>query len=180
MRGPITRAVAVCLMACGCSSPRPVATAPPPAPPVVQPTPPDTGFAAVVPASAVGPAEPTRTLAYWNSIREIAERKPASDLKTSLKEYKKAAAEIRKLPAVGVDGELLAAAENVARGLDRFAELGGFVTENARQARQMGIERTVYEVGTRANEATSQLRGLRAKLSSRYGTEFPPIEEPTR
>jgi hypothetical protein len=142
-------------------------------PPADLAAPPESEF-----ASAAGPADAQRTLAYWNRVREVARRKPPEDLKAALAEFKRSAAEIRALPAVGVDHELLAHAEGVARHLDRFATLGQFVDGHPREARQAGMKQPLVEAWGRGGDATSRLKGLRAKLSSRYGIEFPPVETP--
>jgi hypothetical protein len=150
-----------------------VSTPKPPILPPVDTTPPESEF-----ASAGGVADAQRTLAYWNQVREIARRKPSEDLKTALSEFKRSAGEIRNLPAVGVDPELLAHAENVARHLDRFAVLGQFVDEHPREARKAGMAQPLLDAWGRVSDANSRLKGLRAKLSSRYGTEFPSVEAP--
>ena len=62
--------------------------------------------------------------------------------------------------------------------LDRFAALGRFIDEHPRKARRMGLAQPLTDTWGRSSDATSRLKGLRAKLSNRYGTEFPPIETP--
>ena len=154
----------------GClSTPKPSAL-----PPIDTTALPESDFASA--AGGLGDAQ--RTLAYWNQLREIARRKSSENLKTALSEYKRSAGEIRNLPAVGVDPELLAHAENLARHLDRFAGFGQFVDEHPREARRVGMGPSLTDAWERTSDATSRLKGLRAKLSNRYGIEFPPIETP--
>ena len=166
-------------VATGCTVPRDVVSSPPPTPEVVAV---EAGgeFASAVPlAVAGGPVDAAKTLDYWNRVREIFERRRSKDLKVLIGEYGRAVEEIRALPAVGVDGELLAHAENVARRLEGFASLGSLGLEHPAEVRRInGIERTVLNSGMAVEDATSQLKGLRAKLSQRHGMEFPAIIEP--
>jgi hypothetical protein len=143
-------------------------------PPINTPATPGSDFA----SATGGVGDVQRTLAYWNRVREIARRKSSEEIKTALNECKRSAEEIRNLQAVGVDPELLAYAENLARHLDRLAALGQFANEHPREARSAGMVQPLMDEWDRTGDATSRLKGLRAKLSSRYGTEFPPIETP--
>jgi hypothetical protein len=146
----------------------------PPVPPPVETVPLESDFASA--AGGLGDAQ--RTLAYWNKLREIAGRKSSENLTTALSECKRSVSEIRNLPAVGVDAELLAYAENLARHLDRLVVIGQFADEHPREARKAGMAQPLIDAWERTNDATSRLKGLRAKLSNRHGTEFPPIETP--
>jgi hypothetical protein len=158
----------------GCvSTPQPPVL-PPVLPPINTTATAETDFASL----AGGVCDVQRTLAYWNRVREIARRKSSEDFKTALGECKRSVGEIRNLPAVGVDPELLAHAENLARHLDRVVVLGQFADEHPRETRKAGMGPSLIDAWEQANDATSRLKGLRAKLSNRYGTEFPPMETP--
>ena len=166
-------------LASGCTMPRDVVSRPlQPAETAVVET--GTEFASATPSViAGGPVDRAKTLAYWKRVKEVAERKPSDDLDELPGEYRRAAREIRARAAVGVDGELLAHAENVARRLERFASLGEFTNKHSAEARR--IERTpntILQTGMEVHDAISQLKGLRAKLSQRHGLEFPAIEQP--
>jgi hypothetical protein len=78
-----------------------------------------------------------------------------------------------------VDAELLDHAEALARYCDHFLTLIEFAHDNPNTVRRMpGYEATVTESRHRALDVSSRVRGLRARLSQRYGTEFPAVKEP--
>jgi hypothetical protein len=129
--------------------------------------------------AVASPADPKKTLDYWMKIREITERKSSKEPKTCLAECKRDVMEIRAIPAIGVDGELLACGENIARQCDRVAVLLESYIEYPRIGRYIaGFDRAIFDSTVQINDSVSCLRGLRAKLSTRYGTEFPAIKNP--
>jgi hypothetical protein len=172
----VLRAIALSILAAvGCNLPKDVTTHP-------QPVPPESTFAVlppftptVVPPESHG--EKDKTLAYWKKLKEIMERQPKADQYPEfVKESRRTVDDIRSLPAVGVDPELLEHAEALARYLDRFLSMVEFTKDNATVARrQPGFEKAIVESGQRAIDVSSQVRGLRGKLSYRYSVEFPAV-----
>jgi hypothetical protein len=150
----------------------------PPAVETALATPPESNFA-TAPFADSSIADSQKTLGYWKKLKEIVERKSSDDLKTAMAECKHSVNEIRKIPAVGVDGELLATSEHAARTLERLLIVGDFAMELTKsEARRLGLDRSILNLWEQSNQSVSQLKGLRAKLSNRYGIEFPSMESP--
>jgi hypothetical protein len=115
-----------------------------------------------------------KTLTYWKGVKEILERKgSSSSFSDSVNEAKKMVNDLRALPAVGVDPELLEHVEALARSVDHLMGAIEFAKENPSAARRVGAEHGIVLCGQQAIDLSSQVRGLRGKLSQRYGVEFP-------
>ena len=147
--------------------------------------------ATVTPAS-VGPTpeqlRATRTLAYWRRIPEALRVESGTSAKAKAAAARAIAARLRALPAAGVDPDAIACAvatadlfEDTAAFNERTAGPGLLVEAVVRTGRgdpwgaSADLLAADRELRRRAAAVGQRLAAARARLSGRYGVEFPAI-----
>ena len=132
------------------------------------------------PAADAGPpaGDKDRTLEYWGKLREaMTPRAKADGLRALTGEVRRQVEAVRNQPVAGVDSELLAAAEELARCQEKvieLAEIADFQIAGLQSSPQM--KQAFGEANRQASAATARLKALRAKLSTRYGVSFPVLD----
>lgn len=119
------------------------------------------------------------TAMYWKSLREITMTQTKSDDMTVLADViRKQADAIRKLPAEGVDAELVQHAEAVAACHEKLltvVDQAAYSVAGLKASPE--LRRQFMEAGRQTGEAQARLKALRPKLSARYMTDFPHLDK---
>ena len=119
-----------------------------------------------------------RTLQYWNGLRAVMSQRSKSDeLRALTKLVRQQSETIRGLPTQGVDPELAAAANAVAKCQDKvieLAEVADYQMAGLRASPVMAKE--FAQANQQASAAAVQLAQLHSRLSARYGVKFVAFE----
>lgn len=115
-----------------------------------------------------------RTLAYWNGLRGVmSQRSKSDDLRALTNLVRRQAETIRGLSAEGVDPELVAAANAVAKCQDKVIELAEVADYQMAALRGSPIMAKQFAEANRdSSAAVAQLSQLRGRMSGRYGVAF--------
>jgi hypothetical protein len=132
------------------------------------------------PAEDPGPpnGDPDRTLDYWNGVRGVmTQRTNSDDLRALANLVQRQSETIRSLPTDGVDPELVAAADAVAKCQEKVIELAEIADFQLAALRTSpAVARQFAQANQQASAATGRLARLRSRLSARYGVEFAHFE----
>ena len=115
-----------------------------------------------------------RTLAYWNGLRgAMSQRSKSDDLRALTNIVRKQAETIRAMSAEGVDPELVAAANAVAKCQDKVIELAEVAAFQMTALRGSPIMAKQFaEANRESSAAVERLAQLRGRMSARYGVSF--------
>ncbi len=128
----------------------------------------------------VGPAtgDKDRTLEYWGKLRGVVGVQTKSDdLRALTSVVQKQVDFVRDQSTDGVDTELVAAAQALAKGQEKviqMSEIADFRMEGLRASQVVAKE--FWQANQQASAATNRLKALRAKLAARYGVAFTPLD----
>jgi hypothetical protein len=118
------------------------------------------------------------TLAYWGKLRGVlAERTKSDDLRSLTRMIQKQVDMVHNEPIEGVDLELVAVAQALARNQEKViqqAELADYRMEGLRSSPDAAKQ--FSQANQQASAMTTRLKELRAKLAARYGVAFPPLD----
>jgi hypothetical protein len=122
--------------------------------------------------------ERDRTLEYWRKLRAVmGERTKADDLRSLTKIVEKQVDVVHNESIEGVDLELVAAAQALAKSQGKVievAEIADYRMEGLRASPPAAKQ--FAQANQEASAAINRLKALRAKLSARYGVNFPPLD----
>lgn len=127
-----------------------------------------------------GPAtgDKDRTLEYWGKLRGVVGVQTKSDdLRALTSVIQKQVDFVRDQSTEGVDAELVAAAQALAKGQEKviqMSEIADFRMEGLRISKAVSNE--FWQANQQASAATTRLKALRAKLAARYGVAFSPLD----
>jgi hypothetical protein len=118
-----------------------------------------------------------RTLEYWGKLRGvIGERSKSDSLQALTNIVQKQVDMVRNEPTEAVDTELVAAAEALAKSQEKVIELAAIADYRFEALRVPQVAKEFAQANQQASAATARLKSLRAKLSARYGVNFPPLD----
>jgi hypothetical protein len=118
-----------------------------------------------------------RTLEYWGKLRGVmGERTKSDNLRALTNIVQKQVDVVRNQPTEGVDAELVAAAEALAKSQEKVVELAEIADFRFEALRVPQVAKEFARANQQAGAATARLKALRAKLSARYGVNFPPLD----
>ena len=118
------------------------------------------------------------TLAYWENLRAATlARSKGNDMREVARLVRGQVKVIRTQPQDGVDPDLVAAAEAMAGHQEKMltaAETAGYNAVALRASPD--LVQQYADAAAAAVAASNRLKGLRTKLSARYGVSFPPLD----
>ena len=135
----------------------------------------------LAPAVDAGPpnGDADRTLSYWNGLRGVmSQRSKSDDLRALTGVIQRQSETIRNLPTEGVDPELVAAANAVAKCQDKvieMAEVADFQLAGLRASPILAKE--FAQANQQASATAARLAQLHARLRARYGVAFAQFEK---
>jgi hypothetical protein len=118
-------------------------------------------------------------VAYWQQLRSITMMQSKSDDMAVLADLiRKQMDGIRKLPAEGVDAELVQHAEAVAACHEKLlgvVDQAAYTVAGLKASPE--LRKSFMEAGRQTGEAQARLKALRPKLSAKYMTDFPHLDK---
>jgi|GEM_PF-3365953 len=126
----------------------------------------------------IGTSTPkTATHAYWQKVGEIFARKATSgDMKALVQLVREQTDALKELSPEGVDGDLVAAVDEVIRCEEEVlwrAEMAGNDAEMMRRSQE--IAKMFADANRKASGAKQKVKGMRKLLDERYGGGFTPM-----
>lgn len=120
----------------------------------------------------------TTTQLYWQQLNEVMRVRAKSDGLADLSAAVRQQAEaLRNLSVLGVDAELVAATEVLAKAQDRMVEVAQIAgNDPANLKKSAELNRAFRDAGRQTAEAMNRLRAMRGKLAARYSADFPQLE----
>jgi hypothetical protein len=133
-------------------------------------------------APTVDPGPPNgnqeRTLEYWGKLRgALSQRSKSDDLRALTNVVQKQIDVIHSLPTDGVDPELVAAAQALAKCQEtviELAEIADFQLAGIRAT--PAVAKQFIQANQQAGAARARLAQLHSRLSARYGVAFVAFE----
>jgi hypothetical protein len=142
----------------------------------------DTGSKQPENLANVGPAtgDKDHTLEYWGKVREVMSQKAArtDTIQQVAVMVRRQADTVRRLSIDGVDKELYETANTIAHYQEKQLKAADAASYNPASLRaDPEMSKAYVDAGQHVTAAMERLKALRGILSTRYGVQFPPIED---